>query len=111
MWARGDYEGIGLDGSRMIGVGSFDQRDHRLDGTIVAARGCTGRTFEQSVDDQTEVLVAALDRLSSEGSIAVVTGSKQHLEEKAELLEPPEKLEVSGRMPEKWRRVGKVIQN
>lgn len=66
VWAHCNYDAIGLDSSRMIGVGSFHQRGHRFDGTIVAAPGCTGRTFGQCVDDQTEVLVAALDRLSFE---------------------------------------------
>lgn len=76
VWERGGYDGIGLGCSGMIGVESFDQSGHQLDETIMAAQGCTGRTFGQSVDDQIEGLMATLDRLSFKSLISEVIGSK-----------------------------------
>lgn len=54
----------------------------------------------------------SLDRLSSEVSSGIVTGLKQYLEEdlkKAELRNSPERLTMPERMPEKGRKVEKVI--
>lgn len=49
-----DSDGTDLDSSEMIGVRFFNQRGHRLNGTIMTAQGYTSRTFGRSMDDQTK---------------------------------------------------------
>lgn len=104
--ACGNSDGTGLSGIEMIGVESFDQRGHQLDGMIVAVRGCTSISFKQNTDDQIEVLAEALDRSSLR--VRLVTSLKRHLEErdlkKAELLELPERLVAQEKLHEKGTR-------
>jgi hypothetical protein len=66
MQARGDFDQNVVGGARMIGLRSFNRRNHRLNGLIIAARGCTSRTFRRArVATSMRLISVVLDRLSS----------------------------------------------
>jgi hypothetical protein len=48
MWVCGNSDGTGLGDSGLIGVVSFNQHGHQLDGTIMVTRGYKSKTFKQS---------------------------------------------------------------